>query len=621
MRSYVLLIGILCCALSFSSFSQSVYGKDRDIIKQSARFIQEGKELFDRKDYYGAVEKWTEALKGDPWNNEAKLLIEKTLLIIEELTEKTNNGFELLEGGQLDKAFENFVSVKDSINPGSRSLYGLVVNGFNAIEAKKNQERYLKIVELGDLYVGKGNLEGAEMAYTFARKFDPEDGLVGERVDALKVKKIKRYAADLFDKGAYGESKEEWTRVLELDPGDEDAPIYLSKIAFKEAEKERLDALGKSYFDNGAAFFKRGQFQEAIDQFENAIAMSYRTEESKRYIERCREKIAEGERRENDKNTEQVAYYLREGIKFFNLAQYKKALAMLNEGLKLEPENTQIREYMLRVIIALKREEEKDVPPTSPFFKLIQDLKRLGTEAFERSDYPASVKYWEEILLIFPFNEEARLNLTKALSKSDPALAKEILQNMYAEARDFSQRNKKREAVIKLKLILDVDPGFKDAQAFLRELEAEKKAEEKQEKKVPSKEEKKRAQEFYAKGLEFYRMEKLEEAAGAWAKAVELDPEFVDARVYLSRAESKLRNLAKASGGATAGNDGMNDELRIKIKKHYLDGVNYFMNGMYREAITEWEAVLKLDPKNGTARQNIERARKRIEFGTEQGSS
>jgi hypothetical protein len=31
--------------------------------------------------------------------------------------------------------------------------------------------------------------------------------------------------------------------------------------------------------------------------------------------------------------------------------------------------------------------------------------------------------------------------------------------------------------------------------------------------------------------------------------------------------------------------------------------------------------VLKLDPKNGTARQNIERARKRLEFGTEQGSS
>jgi cytochrome c-type biogenesis protein CcmH/NrfG len=57
------------------------------------------------------------------------------------------------------------------------------------------------------------------------------------------------------------------------------------------------------------------------------------------------------------------------------------------------------------------------------------------------------------------------------------------------------------------------------------------------------------------------------------------------------------------------------------MKKHYLDGVNYYMNGMYREAITEWEEVLKIDPKNENVKQNIERARKRLEFGSEQGSS
>jgi tetratricopeptide (TPR) repeat protein len=317
-----------------------------------------------------------------------------------------------------------------------------------------------------------------------------------------------------------------------------------------------------------------------------------------------------------------VAYYLREGIKYYNLNQYKKSLSVLSEGLKLDPENTQIREYMIRVIISLKREEEKDVPPSSPFYKLIQDLKRLGTEAFERQEYPASVRYWEEILLIFPFNEEARLNLTKALSKSDPALAREILANMFSEARDLSRKGKKREALIKLKLILDVDPAFKDAQLLAKELEAEKKVEEKR---VPSAADKKKAQEFYAEGLELYRKEKLEEASRAWGRAVELDPDFVDARVYLSRAESKLRNLAKASGAAGSGSGGgagsaaLDENLRIKMKKHYLDGVNYYMNGMYREAITEWEEVLKTDPKNENVKQNIERARKRLEFG--QGSS
>ncbi len=38
------------------------------------------------------------------------------------------------------------------------------------------------------------------------------------------------------------------------------------------------------------------------------------------------------------------------------------------------------------------------------------------------------------------------------------------------------------------------------------------------------------------------------------------------------------------------------------------------MNGLYREAITEWEEVLKLDPSHDNARINIERAYKRLEI-------
>jgi tetratricopeptide (TPR) repeat protein len=600
------------------------YSKDKDILKQSVQLIEEGRKLFDQNDYYGAVEKWTNVLKADPWNEEAKLLIEKALVIIDELTARTNRGFESLEGGNLDNATKDFLYVMERINPDSRSLYALVVSGFNLIEEKKNRDRYRSILEKGDLYLNEGKLEDAERTYVFARKYFPAGVQVDERLGLIKLYGMKRSAVELFDKGDYGASKKQWLIVLEVDANDRDAPLYLSKIEFQEREKERLEAVAKSYFDNGVAFFNREQYQESIDQFENAVAMNYRTEEARRYIERARKTIAEREKKSQDKNTEQVAYYLREGIKYYNLSQFKKSLSVLNEGLEIDPENSQIREYMIRVIIALKREEEKDVPPSSPFYKLIQDLKRLGNEAFSSQDYPASVRYWEEILLIFPFNEEARINLTKALSKSDPELAKEILASMLGEARDLSRRGKKREALIKLKLILDVNPAFGEAQLLVKELEAERKVEEKR---VPSAADKKKAQELYGEGLELYRKEKLEEASQAWARAVELDPDFVDARVYLSRAESKLRNLAKASGagvGASAGASGsaaLDENVRIKMKKHYLDGVNYYMNGMYREAITEWEEVLKIDPTNENVKQNIERARKRLEFGTEQGSS
>jgi tetratricopeptide (TPR) repeat protein len=102
---------------------------------------------------------------------------------------------------------------------------------------------------------------------------------------------------------------------------------------------------------------------------------------------------------------------------------------------------------------------------------------------------------------------------------------------------------------------------------------------------------------------------------------VDLNPDFVEARVFLSRAETRLRNLQKISAAASSGEQQPEDATRIAIKRHYLDGVNYYMNGLYKEAITEWEEVLKLDPGNESAKVNIERAKKRLGYDTGQGSS
>jgi len=91
--------------------------------------------------------------------------------------------------------------------------------------------------------------------------------------------------------------------------------------------------------------------------------------------------------------------------------------------------------------------------------------------------------------------------------------------------------------------------------------------------------------------------------------------------VFLSRAETKLRNLERFSTATAATSEKMDDELRIKIKKHYLDGINYYMNGLYEEAISEWEEILKIDPEYENVKINIQRAKKRLGYDVEQSSS
>jgi tetratricopeptide (TPR) repeat protein len=427
---------------------------------------------------------------------------------------------------------------------------------------------------------------------------------------AIRIANFREGAKKLFVSGKYERSRRLWESLLEIVPADEEASLYLSKIDFKIRENERLLALAESYFQSGVRLFRDERFNEAIDQFENAVAMDFKVSEAREYIAEIEKKIGERELEEQKRRTEQVAKLLREGIKYYNLNDYKRSLAVLNEGLKLDPENSQIREYIVRDIIALKREEELAVSSRSPFYELVENLNRLGSQAYSRGEYTVAVKHFEQILLIFPFNERARLNLTKALSKTDPSLVQDILASMYREAQQLLEGGSDREAHAKLKLILEVDPDFEEARTLLADLIREQE----REKPVITERDREQARELYMYGLGLYRSEKLEEAAKICQQAIELDPEFVEARVFLARAETQLRNLEKMGSKEEKVSGSYTDDLRIEIKRHYLDGIHLFMDGLYAEAITEWEEVLKIDPEHESARVNIERAKQRLGF-------
>ena len=430
----------------------------------------------------------------------------------------------------------------------------------------------------------------------------------------MKVSELREQGRRLFSENRLKTSRARWEGLLELMPGDEEAELFISKIDFKFREQDRLLEMAREYFETGVTLFESAKYRDAIDQFENAIAMEYQVKKSRRFIQDSRNALLKIEEQERESNAKLVAKYLREGIKFYNLNRYRDSLAQLNLGLELDPANTQIREYIVRDIIALKREEEKVVSYTSPFYKLVENLKLLGTEAFDAADYQKSVKYWEEILLIFPFNEEARIQLTKTLGKTDPALQEEILNGMYRDARSLIKQGKKREAKAKLELILEVNPQYRDTKALIAGLIEQNKTEEQQKKRIITEKDRRQAERLYKKGLDLYRSEKLEEANAALQESLQHDPEYVDAQVLLARSESKLRNLQKAMAADAAGSTEVDDELKIRIKKHYIEGVALYMNGLYREAISEWEEVLRLDPANDSVKTNIERARKRLEM-------
>ena len=85
--------------------------QDREFIKETAKYVEDGKELYENKNYYEAVEVLTKVLERDPWNDEAKILLEKALEQIENLIGRLTEGFDFLDKGDIDGAYEKFLYV------------------------------------------------------------------------------------------------------------------------------------------------------------------------------------------------------------------------------------------------------------------------------------------------------------------------------------------------------------------------------------------------------------------------------------------------------------------------------------------------------------------------------
>ena len=48
------------------------------------------------------------------------------------------------------------------------------------------------------------------------------------------------------------------------------------------------------------------------------------------------------------------------------------------------------------------------------------------------------------------------------------------------------------------------------------------------------------------------------------------------------------------------------------VKRHYLKGIAYYVNGKLDKAISEWEQVLRIDPDNIQARNNLEKCKRKM---------
>jgi tetratricopeptide (TPR) repeat protein len=149
------------------------------------------------------------------------------------------------------------------------------------------------------------------------------------------------------------------------------------------------------------------------------------------------------------------------------------------------------------------------------------------------------------------------------------------------------------------KKILAIDPGHETA---ARNLAVCRDAREKMER------EKKLAA-LTEQGIELYQAGKFIDGAQKWLEALEIDPGYREARVWLSHVGDKIKRSAPPAQSLPKAATAAGARDPDKAYALYKDGLIAYADGQIATAIDCWEKSLRLDPDREQAKQALRQAK------------
>jgi tetratricopeptide (TPR) repeat protein len=201
---------------------------------------------------------------------------------------------------------------------------------------------------------------------------------------------------------------------------------------------------------------------------------------------------------------------------------------------------------------------------------------------------------------------------------------KEIEDFYYAQAYIAYKKGDVENAVTHWELLLGVNPTREEVREYLGKEKARLEKEAELERKRLSEEEKKmKIRDAYDMQVRCYDEGKWSESIVYGKKVLRLEPEHEGAKDYIDRAKDRIREEAEERVRKTVKKEPepaleeKEEELEIKVdpeivEGYYKQGITYYSQGKYQEAIIEWKKVLALDPTHEKAQKNIKKAQEKL---------
>jgi type II secretory pathway component GspD/PulD (secretin)/Tfp pilus assembly protein PilF len=378
--------------------------------------------------------------------------------------------------------------------------------------------------------------------------------------------------------------EEEPQPAVESSRTTEDAEVVNRVAQASGLEAPDLETL----YRNGKNFYRAGDYQRAIECFEQILSVEPEYQRAERYLKESRRRLGKQQSAEQQESARQPE-------------QIEQAQEELNEADQEMAESDKEAERE-RLEAMQEAQEEK-----------IESLYDRARGAYSDEDYEGAIDLVEKVLAEEPEHRRARSLLEKSterLERQRREAFEEKVDQQIELAEDHLDAERYDEAMTAYRQALKLDPGNREAQQGLEEA-AEEKAEaiaraEEEAREAAMRERQERIDSLVDQGEDQLRDDQYDKAIDSFKQALKLDPESREAQRGLEDAtEEKAEAQARAE-----------EEAREEAERQFQERVenlaekaeDYLDEDQYEEAIDTFEQVLQLDPGNRDAQAGIEEA-------------
>lgn len=303
------------------------------------------------------------------------------------------------------------------------------------------------------------------------------------------------------------------SQIMDVAPWHRPSRSLVRRIQqdFKELEdiarKEQLQTQLEEHFARGEQHFQLDELIPAKREFETILALQPNHVGAKTYLKRIDERFRSI-----------IQNFYETAMRYFAAGDYKQAKDYFEKVLVVDPNHAEAREQMTRTEKLLSQVER--VAEDRARMESIRPIYNAALSAFEKKDYEEALRKFDEMLRVDPENNEAQRY--RLLCRD--LLAKQAYDegNRAAQAGDWPAAGGQYSRALKFK------PDYRQAQEALNKVKSQMGEQRKGE-----------SQRLYKQGLEAFLSGDQSKAMLLWQKAVDLDPENLEAKRGLERVTQK----------------------------------------------------------------------------------